>query len=311
MKLADSRLARRILLAAVASIALLVLAAPAALAQDDGSGFGDDAVVLTGRLQVPEGATVGTAVMFNGPVVVEGTVTESLVVFNGRTEILGTVEGDVVVFNGTVVIRSTAHVGGDVISRSTPRVESGATIDGDLQSITKGFDVGHLKVISRLTWWIAYSVSTLALGLVLLGVAPQIDGAIGTAVRRKIGASFGFGALLFFCLPLVAILALVTVVGIPLGVFLLLAYALVYTVGYVAGAHALGSLLVKPPTSRFLRFLAGWGILRLIGLIPILGGVIWMVTALLGLGVLFVAARIGAREEEAPPPMAFVPPAPA
>jgi hypothetical protein len=249
--------------------------------------------------------------MFNGPVVIEGTVTESLVVFNGRTEIVGTVEGDVVVFNGTVVIRSSAHVGGDVISRSTPRVESGATIDGEQQSITRGFDVGHLKVISRLAWWIAYSVSTLIVGLVLLGVAPQLDGAIGAAVRRKMGASFGFGALLFFFLPIVAVLALVTVVGIPLGVFLLLAYALVYTVGYVAGAHALGSLLIKPPTSRFLRFLAGWGILRLIGLIPILGGVTWMVAALFGLGVLFVAARAGARGEEAPPSMAFVPPAPA
>jgi hypothetical protein len=189
-------------------------------------------------------------------------------------------------------------------------VESGATIDGDQQNITRGLNVGNLKVISRLAWWIAYTVSTLIIGMVLLGVAPQLDGAIGAAVQRRLGASFGFGALLFFCLPLVAVLALVTVVAIPLGVFLLLAYALVYSVGYVAGAHALGSLLIKPPTSRFLRFLAGWGILRLLALIPILGGVLWMVTALAGLGVLFVAARSSAGEGQAPP-MAFVPPAPA
>jgi hypothetical protein len=311
MKLARSPLGRRVLFVAAVSAALVALAAPAAFAQDDdGSGFGNDAVVLTGRLQVPEGATVGTAVMFNGPVVIEGTVTESLVVFNGRTEILGTVDGDVVVFNGTVVIRSGAHVGGDVITRSTPRVESGATIDGDLQNITAGLDVGHLKVIGRFAWWIAYTVSTLVLGMVLLAIAPGLDGAIDHAVRRRLGASFGFGALLFFLLPAAAVLLLFTVVGIPLGAFLLLAYGLVYSVGYVAGAHALGSLLIKPPTSRFLRFLAGWGILRLLALIPILGGVLWMIVALLGLGVLFVAARSSAREDEAPP-MAFVPPAPA
>ncbi len=129
-------------------------------------------------------------------------------------------------------------------------------------------------------------------------------------MRRKLGASFGLGAAMFFLLPIVAVLAIAVIVAIPLGVFLLLAYALVYTTGYVAGAHALGSLLVKPPTSRFLRFLAGWGILRLIALVPYLAGVVWVVAALLGLGVLVVAARAGGRSEEGAP-MVFVPPAPA
>ena len=39
--------------------------------------------MLTGRLDVQEGVTVRTAVIFNGPMDIAGTVTESAVAFNG------------------------------------------------------------------------------------------------------------------------------------------------------------------------------------------------------------------------------------
>ena len=114
--------------------------------------------------------------------------------------------------------------------------------------------------------------------------------------------------LVFFLLPIVAILLLVIVVALPLGLFMLLALGLLYTVGYVAGAHAIGRLLVKAPTtSRFLAFLAGWGILRVLGLIPVLGGLAWTLASIFGLGVLWVAIR---RAPAEPIQAQAVPPAP-
>jgi hypothetical protein len=50
-------------------------------------------------------------------------------------------------------------------------------------------------------------------------------------------------------------------------------------------------LVVKEPTSRYLAFLAGWGALRVIALVPFLGGIAWLVGTVLGLGTLWVAAR--------------------
>ena len=88
---------------------------------------------------------------------------------------------------------------------------------------------------------------------------------------------------------------------------MLLALALLYTVGYVAGAHALGRMLVKRSKSALPAFLAGLGILRLIAFVPILGGVTWTVASVVGLGILAVAARSRsstamAYEPAAPPP---------
>jgi hypothetical protein len=81
-----------------------------------------------------------------------------------------------------------------------------------------------------------------------------------------LGATIGFGLLWFVLLPIVAVVLFVTIVGIPLGLFLLLALALVYTIGYVVGALALGRLVVKEPTSRYVAFLSGWVILRILAL---------------------------------------------
>ena len=269
----------------------LVILAPGAVAQDQDGADSDDHVILTGGLVVPAGETAKTAVVFNGDVLIDGTVTETLVVFNGRTEITGTVDEDVVVFNGSVVLRSGARVGGDVVSRQTPQIEDGATVEGSIDDLQKRWDYWDITFVGRLGWWLAYTVSTLVLGLVLLMLARGLDPASIRALRDRLGATIGFGLLWFVLLPIVAVLLLVTIVGIPLGLFLLFGLGLVYSIGYVVGGLALGRLVVKEPTSRYLAFLAGWGALRVLALVPFLGGIAWLVGTVLGLGTLWVAAR--------------------
>ena len=263
--------------------------------------------MLSGRLEVAEDESVQTAVVFHGPATIDGTVRESVVVFDGRAEISGTVDGDVVVFNGPVVVRSGATIGGDLITVETPTVEPDATIRGEQRGVQGRFDWADIGFAGRFAWWVGYSVSTLLLGLLLLLLAPAVDGAIVRVARERTGAAIGLGAAAFFLLPIAAVLFLVIVVAIPLGLFLLLALALLYTVGYVAAAHALGRRLVGPPTSRFLAFLAGWAILRGLGLIPVVGGLVWILASIFGLGVLWVAARRSASEPPATPEMPPMP----
>ena len=292
------RTLRGALLATVTGALLAVVFASPAAAQEDDRVSTNDQIVLNGRLVVPEGQTVDTAVIFNGPVTVDGTVTETVVVFNGDAVISGSVGEDVVVFRGTVLVRSGARIGGDLITQQTPRVEQGATIGGSRQRITTKFDAERLGLASRMAWWVAYSVSTLILGLLLLLFAPGMDRAIVDAVRNRTGASIGFGVGLFFLVPIAAVIFLILIVSFPLGLFLLLALALIYTIGFVVGAHALGRLILKPPSSRFVAFLIGWGILRVLALVPVLGGLLWLAAAVLGLGAMAVAARRASSVED-------------
>ena len=57
--------------------------------------------------------------------------------------------------------------------------------------------------------WIAVSVSTLVFGLLLLWLAPRALEAAFAAARSRLGATVGWGLLLFFGLPILAVIALV------------------------------------------------------------------------------------------------------
>ena len=282
---------RRSIVVGAALLAAVALGGSASAQTTGGAADDDDQIVLHGRMLVAEGETVGAAVIFDGPAIIDGTVREALVVFNGNVEITGVVRKDVVVFNGDVVVRSGAEIGGNLVTQGGATVEEGATIGGEQRSINADLDMTSVGFASRFAWWLAYSLSTLALGLILLLLAPRLDEAISHAASERRGSSIIIGLAYFFLLPIVAVMLLATVVGIPLGLFLLLALALLYTVGYVAGAHALGRLIAKVPRSRYIAFLAGWGIVRLLGLVPVLGGFVWTLTAIAGLGVLAVASR--------------------
>ena len=277
---------RRSMVVGLFLVLTLGLAAPA-WAQD--SQASEEFVVLSGRADVPEGQTVGDLVVFHGSATVDGTVDGSLTAFDAPVTISGRVNGDVVVFNGRVELRSGANVTGDVVSQSAPVVASGATIGGTSKRLQTNTNWEGFGWAGRLAWWLAVSVSTLVIGLVLIWLAGRGTTRILEAGRTRIGPSIGLGLLLFFGLPLLAIIALVTVVGIPLGLGLLAALLLIYALGYSATAWILGRSILRGPTSWFLAFLAGWGILRILALIPILGGLVWFAAVVFGLGALAVA----------------------
>jgi hypothetical protein len=125
----------------------------------------------------------------------------------------------------------------------------------------------------------------------LLAFAPRLDTAILDAWRQRTGASIGFGIATFILVPIVAILFLVIVIALPLGLFPLLAIALLYTLGYTAATHLIGRLVMTSPRSRFGAFAIGRLILRVLALIPLVGGLVWVLAAALGLGLLFVGGK--------------------
>jgi hypothetical protein len=151
-------------------------------------------------------------------------------------------------------------------------------------------------------WWIGATVSSFLLGLFLILFAPRAADAVSRAGIERTGPAFGWGALAFFAIPVAAAILLGTVVGAPLGLGVMLALGLFYWIGYVAAAYILGRRLGGPDRSRILAFTIGWGILRLIAVIPILAGLTWFVASLFGLGALILAARPATRAAAAASP---------
>ena len=291
---------RLILLAAAAA----VLMAPTPALAQDATEPDDDLVVLIGHAQVAEDETVDTVVVFDGSATISGTVRETVVLFNAPATITGSVEEDVIAFNGTVTVEDGARIGGDLVTRQPAVVAEGATIEGEIRR-----DIGELyrdpfPFLGRLAAWLAVSASTFLLGLLLVFLIPRGMDRVSEAWAAATGASIGWGLLLLIGLPLVCVLLFITVVGIPFGVGLMLALAMIYAIGYTVGAWVVGRRVVKPPASRLVSFLAGWAILRGLALIPFVAGLVGTIAIVVGLGAMTVAIWRSRRSEEQAAPVA-------
>jgi hypothetical protein len=272
---------------ALAALVLLGLA-PAVSAQAPGRA-GDDRVVISGPVDVPAGESTGDVVVIDGPVSVEGTVRGDLIAISGTVTIAGRVDGDVVAVSERATLESGARIGGDLVWVSRrPAVAGDATVAGDIRRANVDALVGPFDFVGRLAVWLAVSVSTLALGLLLLWLAPRALEAAWRSAARAPGAAIGLGLALFIGLPILAVVALVTLLGIPFGIGLLLALLPLYATAYTVAAWLLGRRLAGSATP-VLSFLAGLGILRVLALIPAVGGLVWLAASAFGLGALVLA----------------------
>jgi hypothetical protein len=285
--------------------------APPAGAQTDVDDDGPR-VVLTGRVEVAADEQVDTVVIFDGPAVIDGTVDGSVVAFNGDIVVRGDVDDDVVAFNGRAILERGATVGGDVLSQDRPAVAEGARVDGDVRRVNFSNWFRSLGWVLWIGWWLAVSVSLFVFGVLLLALVPRIWPPILEVARTRAGPVILWGLIVAIGLPIACVVAMVTLVGIPLGLIGLLSLALLYSLGFVIASSALGRRLIAEPRSIYLAFFVGLVILRVVGLIPVLGGLVTMAAIVYGVGALAITAWRAGRGQPAhePAPGAPVPGAP-
>jgi cytoskeletal protein CcmA (bactofilin family) len=240
------------------------------------------------------GQVDGAAIVIRGDAVItaDGVVDGDLIVARGDATVLGTVDGNVVVLGGRAHIGANAVVHGDVRSTDSPIVARGARVRGDVQHVNVAGIVAALGAGILLFWWLAVTLSTALLGVLLLALVPRsLESAseVGRDPQRWWQALLvGFG--LVIGLPIIGIVAVTSVLGLPFGLGLLGAIGLIHALGYVAGAFFVGRLILRAPKNRFGAFFVGWGILRVLAIIPVLGALVFLAAALYGVGMLAVAA---------------------
>jgi len=265
-------------------------------------GSAGNQVVLVGRVVVPRGQSVGEVIVFSGRVLVEGVVRGDVVVVDGPISVSGQVSGSVVALSGSVRLLGTAQVGGDVLAHGKVEVAAGASVQGRMSQDVSFTVSRSLRAVATFVSWLAVAVSTLLLGLLFAWVAPRALERTAEAGRAAPWTSAGWGLVLAVGGPVVAVLSVALVLGIPLGIGLLLSVLLLSLLGVVVTAQVVGRLLVDEDRRTATAFLVGWVIATVLGVIPYVSGVIYGASAVFGLGTATVAiwrAR-GPRREARP-----------
>lgn len=284
----------RLLTASLALLSLALVAWPSQAAAQDGCGLSDaeDRVVVTGGARVEADETAGDLIVIDGDVDVAGRVAGDVVAAAGDVRISGCVGGDVTTFAGRATLAPSARVEGDVVySEEQPVIGPGAEVGGEIRDEDWG-DIGDAPwaIIGAAALWLAVSLSLLVAGTALVAVFPKAAEAAYEAVRSQGWLTVAMGLAVLVGLPLVAGLAFVTLVGIPLGIILGLALLPLAAIGYLVACFVIGRAVTNQDVHPILAFLAGLGILRAVALIPIAGGLAWIPAVIVGLGALVVAA---------------------
>ncbi|HSL96682.1 MAG TPA: hypothetical protein VLA35_12320, partial [Thermoleophilia bacterium] len=291
--------------------------------------FGEDVAVAAGE-------TYRGLVVFGGDVDVQGTVEGPVVVFGGDVQVAGTVTEEIVAFGGRVVLAGTARVGtalapgedGVIAFGGEVTQEPGAEVSGDVREISGG-DLGSVigwvvgtgaaepfRQFFSFGGWVVTTLVFLVLGLVAAALLPNQIRAVGRQLSARPAASLGWGALTFFVIaPLIIVALVISVVGllvlIPGIPTLLLAYffAVVSVGTFIAERFVAGR--VSDRNQLFLAMTIGVVATSIVSVVPVLGGLLILVMMLFGIGASLMAFGDWRRRRTAAaavPPGAPVPP---
>lgn len=279
----------------------MALTAPAVASAAGTAGNSEDAiVVVSGDVTVTRGETVDGVYLANGDARIAGDVDGDVIVLSGDVLVSGRIDGDLFTADGTARLLPSAEVTGDVgYGDEHPAIALDARVHGDVSKQDWPDVGGAFSGIGRFAIWLAVTLSLLAFGALLLLIAPRAADSLYARSRERLGPTIAIGVAILIVLPVIAIIAAITLVGLPLAIGIGLSLLPLGAVAYLVSAYALGRRMVEPPRHRMLAFLAGLGALRVAAYVPVLGTVVGIAALVFGLGL--IGAAIGAARERSDP----------
>ncbi len=229
---------------------------------------------------------------------VDGNVGRDVLGYAETADLRGNVGRDLRAYGRRVALLAPARVGGNLTAyvprKQDLQVDSGATVAGKTETILRAARAPNYLRPGFYFWQAVRLVAALVTGLLFYWLFPSLFAVqleTGGAVLRTMGVGF----LVLVATPVAAVLALITLIGLPIGLLALAAWGLGLYLAKILVAYALGQRLLRAsegqPRSMAHTLLVGLGIVIVAVNIPYLGGPIHFLLILLGLGAAFTEVR--------------------
>jgi cytoskeletal protein CcmA (bactofilin family) len=308
-----------IALALLGGLAFLAAMIPnVAGAQESRAEKGGVLLRIDGNVRLGMGESAESVFVIDGNAVIDGTVEDFLLVIDGNAIINGRVNGDVQVVSGSLALSPNARVSGDVnLWRSDLTQANGSVIGGDVNRM-RSWDFTWVGAAFSLYIWVAITVTVVLAALVFAAVGGRQLRAATNNISGRPGQTMVASLITVIGLPLVAAVAIATLVGIPFGIgIVLFLIPALWFLGYIVAGAWLGGLIVRSarPASAngehpYLAAFVGVVLLQLVALLPFVGWMAAFLVGLLGVGALSYTAWRGFRGGGETPTPTPAPPAP-
>jgi cytoskeletal protein CcmA (bactofilin family) len=255
-----------------------------------------DVMIFGGQITITKDAKLAKDLYINGgQVTIDGTIDGPLTINGGTVTLNGTVNGNVTSHGDEFQLGSTAKINGDS-NHTGPReqvVTAGATITGQKQ-FTKAEKATKSAIVPILeAWWLTKVAMLMVAALVFFMLFKRhnthfIQTAI-TSFSREVLRGF----VILVVLPIASIIALITVVGIPLAFLALCLYVSSIIIATIYANILAGNLVYKLVMKKS-DFIISWQtivvgvvVLQIIKLIPVLGWLAAFIVFLAAFGTLW------------------------
>jgi cytoskeletal protein CcmA (bactofilin family) len=234
----------------------------------------------------------GSLTLFVETLNLEGLLGRDLFMFGKHLALSGKVEGAVKMKGDFLSISSSAQVAGPIHFEGnkepevSPQAKLAFPVDYHKMEHKPRYMEGHYYV-----WQVIWLAAFVLFGLVLFQLMPRFASE-AVASAERYGASFGLGVLVFFGVPIAAVIACVTVVGLFVGLSaFFIWYASLYFAQVIVGAMVGQWLMGRAQGTWPLigRMAVGIVIVRLATVVPGVGGWIKFGVILWGLGAISLA----------------------
>ncbi len=315
-------------LASVPLALALVVGSPAAMAANGSGGSaasstgGGTVTPFAGEVQVPAGTTMtGNVQMVAGAVRVDGTLDGAVSMAAGQVSVgpQGVITGSLTLGIGQLTVQPGGRVEGPVtVGGSSMQPLTCPAGDTTACTVASGggahWNAGPGPRVSGVTlpsllpggvrslmawprWWRTafHTLSWLGMLALALPVAALFPRALGHVVGQIEGEP-GRTALIGLCAVVLAVPALVlvaiTIIGIPVAIAAALGLAAAWFFGYVGVVVLVGRATLRlgglPAPNPLLAVLVGAALVAVAEWVPILGGLVWMAVACLGVGAVLL-----------------------
>jgi len=263
--------------------------------------------IAGGQVDVgPKASVAGNVTIGGGQVTLRGAVKGAVSVNGGRVTIDAPVDGDVEANAGQLTLGPNARIGGKLRYRSGDELvrDPAAQVVGGIErmalpgrsaSAPSARDAREAQPRRR---WVGpgwfWSIGLMALAALLVAAMPVLSRRVGDTWRTRFGWSLLWGFIALVCIPVAALILLVSVIGIPIAIVTVLLYGALLLAGYAASGIALGQWAL----ARWRADVAdrtGWRIgsavvavfvVALVGSLPWVGGFVALLAVLAGMGAI-------------------------
>ncbi len=257
----------------------------------------ENATIVGANVQGSPGSAInGNVVCIAGNVDIASTLKKNLTLVASNSRIAGKILGTLNAFVGQLRLTSKSFVGGDVEynSGSAAWVDPGAVIKGTLthrpsfiKDIVKGNWINAVLLGSKLAALLMNFLYSLFIGFLLIRYFPRNLDSVLEALSDKPLKSLGVGIMILVLFPLVSLLLLMTILGVPFALTLIALNvvtfytAKTYTIIWVSN-HLCRKIKLKP--NRVTTYGLGLILYFLLVNIPFIGTPIALATMLFGIG---------------------------